>query len=199
MANPRQSEKDMSQAAQEATRNAQEATRKMAEETSRAARAAAEAGAGATRASADLMARNAETVEHAWQSGSDMAAQLAGRSMDQVARAFGITGESAQHATQQSARNLESMVQSGTILAGGLQNISREWLEFARKRMQENIQRFDVLAGSRTPQEFIAAQSDLLRDNLEDFVHSARRIAEISVQMADEAARKMSESSLAPR
>jgi len=192
MANPRQAEKDVSQAAHEAAR-------KMAEETSRAARTAAEASAGATRASADMIARNAETVEQAWQSGSEMAAQLTERSIDQIARAFGISGESAQHATQQSARNLESIVQSGTILAGGLQNISREWVDFTRKRIQQNLQHVDALANCRTPHELIAAHSDLLRDNMEDFVHSARRIAEISAQMAEEAARKMTDTSLAPR
>ena len=45
----------------------------------------------------------------------------------------------------------------------------------------------------------LAAQSDFVRDNLEDFVQSTRRIAEISMQMADEATRRMSDASLAPR
>jgi hypothetical protein len=192
MANPRQAEKDVSQAGQDVAR-------KIAEETSRAARTAADAGAGATRAGADMIARNAETIEQAWQSGSEMAAQLTERSMEQFARAFGITGESAQHATQQSARNLESIVQSSAILAGGVQNISREWLDFARKRVQQNLQRVDALVNCRTPHELLAAQSDLVRDNLEDFVHSARRMAEISVHIAEEAAGKMTDSSLAPR
>jgi phasin family protein len=90
-------------------------------------------------------------------------------------------------------------VQSGTILAGGLQNISREWVDFTRKRIRQNLQHVDALANCRTPHELIAAHSDLFRDNMEDFVHSARRIAEISAQMAEEAARKMTDTSLAPR
>jgi len=192
MANPRQAEREMIHATQEATR-------KMAEETTRAARTAADASASATRAGADMVARNAEAVEQVWQSGSEMAAQLTERSMDQFARACGISGESAQQATQQSARNLESIVQSGTILAGGMQNISREWLAFIQKRMQQNLQRFEALANSRTPQEVMAVQSELVRDHLEGFVHSARRVAELSAQMAEEAGRKMTDTSLAPR
>jgi hypothetical protein len=192
MANPRQAEKDMGQMGHDATR-------KVAEETSRAARTAADLGARATGAGADMMERSAETVQQAWQSGATMATQLTERSMEQFARAFGITGESAQHAARQSSRNLESIVQSGTILANGLQNISREWLDFARNRMQQNLNRADSLLNCRTPQELLAAQSDLLRDNLEDFVQSTRRIAELSMQMADEAVRKMSDSTLAPR
>jgi hypothetical protein len=192
MANPRQAEKEVSQAAQEATR-------KMAEETSRAARTAADAGASASRAGADMVQRNTETVQQAWETGSKMAGQLTERSMERFARAFGVTGESAQQATEASSRNLESIVHSATILAGGLQSISREWLDFARKRVEQNMHRFDALATSRTPQEILAAQSDLMRDNLEDFVQSTRRVAEISMQMADEAARRMSDASLAPR
>ena len=188
----RQAERDMGQVAQDATR-------KMAEETGRAARTAADVGVSATRAGADTIQRNAETVQQAWQTGTEMATQLTERSMEQFARAFGITGENSQHATQQSSRNLESIVQSGTILANGMQTISREWFQFARKRMQENLNRADALVSCRTPQELLAAQSDLLRDNLENFVQSTRRMAEISMQTADEAVRKMTDASLAPR
>jgi phasin family protein len=192
MANPRQAERDMSQATQEATR-------KIAEETSRAARTVADAGAGAARAGADMIQRNAETVQHAWQSGSKMATDLAGNSAERFARACGITGEGAQQATEQSARNFESIVQSGTILAGGMQSISLELLNFARKRVEQSMHRVEALVNCRTPQEILAVQSDLVRDSLEDFVQSTRHIAEISTKMADEAVRRMNDSSLAPR
>jgi phasin family protein len=197
--NPRQAEREMSQAAKEAAQATQEATRKIAEDTSRAARAAADAGAGAARAGADMVQRNAETVQQVWESGSKMAGQLTERSMERFARAFGMSGESAQQATEQSSRNLESIVQSGTIFAGGMQSISREWFDFMRKRIEQNMHRLDDMASWRTPQEMIAAHSEFVRDNLEDFVQSTRRVGEISIQMADEAVRRMSDASLAPR
>jgi len=196
MANPRQAER---QAERDVSQAAQEATRKTVEETSRATQAAADAGAGAARAGADMVQRNAEAMQDAWKSGSKAASQLAERSMEGFGRAFGITGENAGQAAEQSSRNLECIVQSGTICAGGMQSISREMLEFARTRMEHNLRRFDALAKCRTPQEILAAQTDLLRDNLEDLVQSTRRIAEISMQTADEAARRMSDMSLAPR
>jgi phasin family protein len=195
MANPRQAERDMSQTGQAG----QEVARKIAEETSRAARKAADAGAGVARAGADMAQSNAEAMEQVWQSGSEMAAHLTERSMDQLARAFGIGGDRAQNAAQQSARNLESIVQSGTIMAGGLQNVSREWFDFARNRMRENLSHIDALVNSRTPHEFWAAHSNLVRDNLEEFVHSARRTAEISARVAEEAAQKMTNTSIAPQ
>ena len=196
MANPRQAEKQVDKEVREA---AQEASRKLAEDTSRAAQTAADAGAGAARASADMIARNAETMQYAWRSGGRMASQFAEQSIERLTRAFGVGSESSQQATQQSSRNLESIVQSGTIFAGGMQSISREWFDFMRKRIEQNMHRLDDMASWRTPQEMIAAHSELVRDNLEDFVQSTRRVGEISIQMADEAVRRMSDASLAPR
>lgn len=207
MANPRQAERDVSHAVHETSRKVaddmshavHETSRKIADETTRAAHTAADAGAGAARAGADMIQRNAETVQHAWESGSKMATNLAERSVERFARACGISGETAQQATEQSSRNLESIVQSGTILAGGMQSISLELMNFARKRMEQCMRRVDALANCRTPQEVVAVQSDLIRDNMEDIIQSTRRIAEISTQMADEAVRRMNDSSLVPR
>jgi hypothetical protein len=220
MANPhpRHAERDMSHAVHETSRKmadettravhetsrkiadeVHETSRRIADETSRAASTAADAGAGAARAGADMIQRNAETVQHAWESGSKMATNLAERSAERFARACGISGEAAQQATEQSSRNLESIMQSGTILAGGMQSISLELMNFARKRMEQCMHRVDALASCRTPQEVVAVQSDLIRDNLEDIIQSTRRIAEISTQMADEAVRRMNDSSLVPR
>ena len=196
MANPRQAEKQVEKEVREA---AQEASRKLTEDTSRAAQTAADAGAGAARAGADMIARNAETMQYAWQSSSRMASELAERSIERLTRAFGIGGESTQQATEQSSRNLESIVQSGTILAGGLQSISRAWFDFARKSMEQNLDRVETLTSCRSPHEILAAHSDLMRDSLEEFVQSTRRIAEISLQTTEEAARRMSDASLAPR
>jgi phasin family protein len=199
MANPRQAERDVSHAAEETGRKTMEETRRTMEEASRTARMAAEAGAGAARAGADLLQRNAETIQDAWKSGSKVASQLTERSMEGFARAFGFTGENAGQAAEQSSRNFECIVQSGTIFAGGMHSVSREMLEFAHSRLEQNLRRVDALANCRTPQEMLAAQTDLVRDNIENLVQSTRRIAEISMRTADEAARKISDTSLAPR
>jgi phasin family protein len=181
-------------------RTAENAARRMSEETRRATRMASEAGAGAVRASVDVAERNARTMQDALESGTKIASNLAERSVAQMARAFGIGGDTAQQATEQLSHNMECILQSGTILADGMQNVSREWMEFAQKGMRHTLDRVEVLTQSRSPQEFLAAHSDLVRHNLEEFVHSTRRIAEISLRAAEEAARKVGESpQLSPR
>ena len=45
------------------------------------------------------------------------------------------------------------------------------------------------LAGTRSVQDFVAVQSDLARDGLQQVIDTNKRIAEVSLRIADEAAR----------
>ena len=55
--------------------------------------------------------------------------------------------------------------------------------------MQKNIDAVNRLAGCRSVQDFVAVQSDLARDNLQQLIDTNKRVAELSVRVADEAAR----------
>jgi phasin family protein len=184
MAHPRHAVREVNEA-----RNA--TAQKVAEETSRAARTAREAGLGAALAGGQMLQPNAETAHRAWESGSKMASQLIEQSMQQFARAVGMTGAGGQQATQQLSRNMDVLVRSGSAIASGMQSISLEMFEVARNRLEQNLRRADSLISCRTPQELVTAHSDFVRENLEDFFQSTRRIAEISMQMADETARRV--------
>ena len=164
---------------------------KIAEETGRAAPTAREAGLGAALAGGEMIQPNAETARRAWEAGSNIASRLIEQSMQQFARAFGMTGAGEQQATQQLFRNMEVLVQSGYMVASGMQSISREMVEVARKGLEQNLRRADSLTSCRTPQELVTAHSDFVRENLEDFFQSTRRIAEISMQTADKTARRV--------
>jgi phasin family protein len=198
MANPRQDEKiaHAYQSAQETTRRAGE---KAAEQASRVGRAAADAGENMARAGADLLQHNAETVQNAWQCGLDIATKMTEHSTDHFARTFGLSGDEAQQAMQQSARNVEALLQSTNVLARGIGGMSREWFEFLRSRMDHNLNRVDDLMRCRTPQDFAALQSELVRDNVEGVLQSSRRLAELSLQVADSATKKMTENGDAAR
>jgi hypothetical protein len=190
MANPRQDEK-VAQAYQNAQETTRRAGEKVAEQAARVGRAAADAGEDMARAGADLLQNNAETVQSAWQAGLDIATKMTERSTDQFARTFGLSGDDAQQAMQQSARNVEALLQSTNVLARGIGGMSREWFEFLRSRMDTNLNRIDDLMRCRTPQDFAALHSELVRENVEGVLQSSRRLAELSLQVADNAAKKM--------
>ena len=189
--NPRQAERGTNEAGHTATRRAAEqtvqTTRTMSEATERAARAGAEA-----------IRRNSDSLSRSWRSNSDAANRIAERSMDQFSKMFGLSGDTAKETMQRSSGNLQAMIESTTIVAGGLQNVSGEWMRFAQSRFEDNLDRFDKLMGCRTVQECLALQTEIVRDNLEALLQSVRRASELSTQLADDAAQKIGDTTLAP-
>ena len=147
----------------------------------------------AAKAGTDLFESTAGAVEQLWRSGLDMASHFADRSSNQIARSMGLTDENAQRATEQSLRNIDAIVQSSSAYADTLQSISRELSSFCREQLDRNMEKINTLMRSRTPQELIAVQSDLLRDNLEAILQSSRRVAEASVGVTDETMRRLTE------
>ena len=180
-------------------RSAQANARRTAEQARRSGRAAADVTAEALRAGAGLFQRNGETLQHAWESGTWMINQFTNQSMKQFANAFGIPTERAGDAVEQSTRHVESIAQSGTIVVAGIQTLCHEMMDLARRRVELSVQGIDALTQCRTPQDVVQAQTTFIRDSLQDMMHSTRRLAETSMQMADDAVRKMNHASIAPR
>ena len=158
-----------------------------------AARMAAGASEHAARAGADLFESTAGAVEQLWRSGLDIASHFAEQSSSQMARSMGLSDEKAQEAAEQSSRNIDAIVHSSRAYANVFQGISRELSSLCRERMDRNLEKMNDMMRSRTPQELIAAQSDLFRDNLEGFLQSSKRVAEASVRVADQATRQLTE------
>ena len=140
-----------------------------------------------------MLQTNVGTAQQALQSGAEMAARLAESSVNQFGRALGLSGDGTHTAAQQSSENIDAIVRSGAMIVEVTQSISREWTDFARERIEQNFNRFDSLLRCRSPQDFAALQSEILRDNLESFLQCARRVAEKSVPVADESTRKVAE------
>jgi hypothetical protein len=192
MAQNRQAEKDMAE-------TGHETTRRTAGQAAHAARTMTDAAERTARTGADVFHRNTEQVRQTFEMGSDAAARMTERAFGQFARAFGVvTGDNAQQATQQSARNVETILHSSAVIVDGVQTISREWLTFMQNRAERNMERLEALTACRSMQDCIAVHTDLVRDNLEDLLATTRRVAEVSTRMVDQAV-QASDSTLAPR
>jgi phasin family protein len=119
--------------------------------------------------------------------------------MDQFSKLFGLTGDGARETMQQSPGNVQALLDSSSVVVSGLQSASGERVRFLQHRIEENLDHFEEFLSCRTPQECMAPQTRIVRDNLEALLQSARRTAELSTKLADEAVRRMSDSALAPR
>ena len=148
----------------------------------------AKVGEQSARAGADLARRGAETARDSLQSGVNMATQGFQRINDQFTKALGFDGPQAEELARRSSQNLQAVSQANTVLARGFQDASHEWISLAQERATKNIDALNRLAGCRSVQDFVAVQSDLVRDNLWQIIDTNKRIAELSLRVAEEAA-----------
>ena len=128
-----------------------------------------------------------EETQDAMRSGLNSASENTRRFTDQVTQAYGITGEGREELTRQGAQSLEMMTQASTMLTRGVQDLSREWFSLTQERLQRNVEDFGVLARCQSLPDVMAAQSAIMRHNLEQTIESTRRIAEVATRVANEA------------
>ena len=192
-ASARSGDKHEDKTAGAATQASQQAVRGSAEQTARVADAATKVGEHAVRAGAGIAQKNAETVQLALQSGAEFAARTTKRSADHMSRVLGVAGEDVKKAAEKSTDNIEAIAQSGVVMAEIGRRLCGEWAEFARDHMERTFDRMDALMRCQNPQEFAAAQSDLVRENVDGFIDYARRVGEHYVWMANEADKKVDE------
>jgi Phasin protein len=173
---------------EQAARASEKAGKEFAEGVSRVKDAAARASDQSMRAGIEMFQRNAETVQHTIQSSAKLASTMAECSADQFGRVFGF---SSGELTERSSRNMEAVVQSGTIVTEMMQRMCVECGDIARARMERGLKRMGSLVRSRSPQDIVALQSEILRDNLETFLGFARKAGEHSTRLVEEAQRRI--------
>ncbi len=166
---------------------------KAADEAARTARTvtdeAARVGEQTARAGADVFRRGTETARENLQSGLNTATQTVQRVTDQFTQVLGFNGPQAEELTRRSSQNLQAVSQASSVLARGAQEVSQEVFGLIQDRLQKNVDAVNRIAGTRSVQDFVATQSDLMRDGLQQVIDTNKRIAELSVRVADEAAR----------
>jgi phasin family protein len=129
------------------------------------------------------------TMQEAVQTSLSTASELARLSTDQAMQLFNTRKGDSRSLGDETSRNLQALAQSGTVLARGVQDVSREWFELSQKRLLKNLDGLSSLAQCRSVPDFMAIQTALIRDNLEQTLDNSRRMAELTRQLADEASR----------
>src|SRR4051794_15818339 len=179
--------------AADAGRTAVDAGRAAADDAARTARAvtneAARAGEQTARAGADVANRGAETLRDTMRSGLNTATETFQRATDQFLKGFTFSGPQSEDVARRSSQAMDAVTKTGSIMARGFQEVSQELIGLAQERLTKNIDGLNRLAGCRSVQDFVSVQSDLVRDNLQQVIETNRRVAEVSLRIADEAAR----------
>ena len=173
-----------------ATRNDNDQN-KAADEAARTARTvtdeAARVGEQTARAGADLANRGTETVRNVVEAGLNTATQTFQRATDQFTKVLGFSGPQAEEVARRSSENVQAVTQASTVLARGAQEVSHEVFGLVQDRLQKNLDAVNQLVGTRSVQDFVAVQSDLARDTVQQVIETNRRVAEVSLRIANEA------------
>jgi hypothetical protein len=190
-------------AARQTEQNTNEAERdtirRTTEQAARSARTMSDEAQRTVQTGAAAAQRNSERFLDSWRSNANAANQIAGRSFAKFTEMFGVTGDTAREAMQQSSTNVQAMFETTTLIADSWQDMSGEWANFMQARAERNLEHFDRLMRCRSLHEWLASQTDLARDTFEASLHTLRKASERSTRVADEAVRKMSEAPLAPQ
>ncbi|MCB5175757.1 MULTISPECIES: phasin family protein [Microvirga] len=149
----------------------------------------------------EAVERTTEDLVGAAQAGMERTQAAAQGAQDIFRSGFGAASElmqlyslpmrGGQDLTGRTSQNVWAAVESGSVLARGLQDVSQEWVGLAQERLQKNIDGLSSLSRCRTLSELFEAQSALMRNNMTQMLDNSRRIVELSSRIANEASRIM--------
>jgi phasin family protein len=137
----------------------------------------------------NIQTEQIDRAREAMESGMQSTVQNFRRAADQFTQVLGFAGPQADELAKRSSQNIEALSQASNILVKGAQEISREWFDVMQERVSKNLDALNRLAGCRSLQDFVTVQTDIARDRLGHTFESSRRLAEVSVRVADEATR----------
>ncbi|WP_262268686.1 MULTISPECIES: phasin family protein [Microvirga] len=131
----------------------------------------------------------AKSMQQVVENSFGLFSELARRSTGQAMQMFARNDGEARGLAAQDSGTAPGAARSNAVFVRGFQDVSREWFELSQKRLQTNLDGLNALARCRSMNDFVTVQSSLIRDNLEQTVDNSRRMAELTMQLADEAAR----------
>ncbi|WP_245310108.1 phasin family protein, partial [Bradyrhizobium jicamae] len=112
----------------------------------------------------------------------------------QFGRALGLSGDGVQQATERSARNAQTVLYTGTAAAKVMEGMSREYFQMVQRQVEKNMNHMNELWACRTAQDFAAVQSDMVRETVETALECSRRIADMSLKMAEDTGKQIKQS-----
>lgn len=168
---------DTARVAESTTRKAADAARRITDDSADAGRTAVE--------------RGAETIRDTTRNLSGAAASVTNQTEGQVNRLLGLTAETGGEAVQQTQRNMDVLLQCGTVMMDGMQKIWREWLQLGQESMERRMDAYSKLLRTSNPQTAYAVQSQLLQDEVASALNRSVRIAHMAAEVADTAANRI--------
>ncbi len=139
-----------------------------------------------TERAGNMIANQADTVLQMWKASADIVSGYTTRSADQAARTLGISETESEKAAGLASGSVGALVQSASVVTDAAQAVSTELVELLRHATERSIDHIGAMTRCRSPEDFVTAQTDAVRDNVEMLIDSSRRIGEIALRTAEE-------------
>ena len=123
---------------------------------------------------------------------ADVVRQVTGRATEQLGQMSAMQDKASKELAGRTQQNLGVMMKTGVKLVDGYQTIMREWADYTRNAVQCHIDGLNRIMRARTPQDFMAAQSNLLNAEVHLMLSSRAKIAEVTARVAKDAAQSIS-------
>lgn len=128
----------------------------------------------------EIAARSAEFA----QKGYD---QMLGSTREQLEKASVNAFKTYEEMSQFQKDNYEAYMAASTILAQGVENLSKAWVAFTQHNMETAAQTAKALLGAKTLREAVDVQSDWAKTSFDKLVAEGTKLSELSVKVANEA------------
>jgi hypothetical protein len=120
------------------------------------------------------------------------------RSTEQVRRLLGVSSQDGEAVLSHASRNLDLMMRCGTVFADGAQTFWREVVTTSKATVERRMSGLSQAASVRSVSDLVAVQDRLAREELDGLIGSSRRMAEISVKIAQDAAERLADAASQP-
>ncbi|WP_336487938.1 phasin family protein [Methylobacterium nigriterrae] len=140
----------------------------------------------------ELRHQAVESAQQIARTGIETAAHRIRTASDEIARAFGMSGEEGERLNRQARQNAEALARCGALLTEAAQDGARNLFDLGLRQTQRNLDGLNRLAEAKSLQEFTTILSDLVREAAQQMVQDGRTLAEASLRAADEAGKTLS-------
>jgi hypothetical protein len=115
------------------------------------------------------------------------------RASEQARRLMGVSAQDGEAVLAHASRSLDLWVRCGTVFADGAQTLWKEMVSTSRAAVERRMSGLSQATGARTVADLMAVQDRLTREEIDSLLGSGRRMAEISVRIAQDAAERLAE------
>ena len=113
--------------------------------------------------------------------------QVVSMAKEQAEKASSAAFKNYDEASQMNKANVDAVVQASSIAAKGIEQMNREFMNFAQARLEANMNLAKQMFGAKTLREFFDAQTDFARQNFDTMMAESAKMTELSVKVSNEA------------